>query len=112
MKKTFEKEIHQLHANFCQALADPKRILILYEIVNGNKSVSELAASLGLRQANISQHLMVLRERGLVVSKREGTSIYYSLANPKIIQALDLLREVLAEKLEQSRDLAATLAAF
>ena len=112
MKKAFEKEIYQLHAAICQALADPKRILILYEIVNGNKSVSELAASLGLRQANISQHLMVLRERSLVVANREGTSIYYSIANPKIIQALDLMREVLADKLEQSRDLAATLAAF
>lgn len=112
MKKAFEKEIYQLHADICQALADPKRILILYEIVNGNKSVSELAASLGLRQANISQHLMVLRERSLVVAQREGTSIYYSLANPKIVEALDLMREVLAEKLAQSRNLADTLAAF
>jgi DNA-binding transcriptional ArsR family regulator len=110
MKNDFSEEIHQLHADICQALSDPKRILILYELKEGRKSVGQLAGDLNLKQANLSQHLMVLREREMVKTQREGAVIFYSLANTKVIEALDLLREVLAEKLQKSSLLAHTLA--
>jgi DNA-binding transcriptional ArsR family regulator len=109
MEKEFQNEIYQLHANICQALSDPKRILILYELKEGRKSVTQLAVSLNLKQANLSQHLMVVREREMVKTERQGTAVYYSLVSVKVIEALDLLREVLAEKLQKTSLLANSL---
>ncbi|MBI1824288.1 MAG: winged helix-turn-helix transcriptional regulator [Nitrospirae bacterium] len=110
MEKDFQNEVYQLHADICQALSDPKRILILYELREGRRSVGQLAANLNLKQANLSQHLMVLREREMVKMERQGTAVYYSLVNLKVIEALDLLREVLAEKLYKTSMLANSLA--
>ena len=99
------EEIYQLHAEICQALADPKRLLILNALRDGRRSVGELVVALDLRQANVSQHLGVLRQRSMVVAEREGAQVYYHLAHPKIIQALDILREVLAEQLARKAEL-------
>ncbi len=71
--------------------------------------MGQLVTSLGLPQANVSQHLAILRERGIVTTRREGTSIYYSLANPKIAQACDLVRDVLADQLAEKQALAHSL---
>jgi DNA-binding transcriptional ArsR family regulator len=101
VNKTLKEEIHRLHADLCQALSDPKRILILYELRNTERSVSDLSERLGIRQSNLSQHLSLLRERAMVSARRRGSNIYYSLTHPKIIEALDLLREVLADKLHR-----------
>jgi ArsR family transcriptional regulator len=106
MSKELAHEIAQLHAGVCQALGDPKRILILYELSQGKKNVSELAEALGMSQATASRHLKVLRDRAMVTTEREGVNIYYSLADRRIIQALDLLREVLASILERRKELA------
>ena len=103
MKNGFVEEIHQLHADLCQALADPKRILILYALSEHSLTVGELTELLGIRQSNVSQHLAVLRDRGLVASERDGTSIHYSLKYPMVIEALDQLRGVLKEKLNDTR---------
>lgn len=65
-----------------------------------------MARALGLRQANLSQHLMLLRERGIVTTRRQGLNIYYSLSSPKIVQACEIMREVLAEHLARSAELA------
>lgn len=94
-----ESEIYQLHAQICRALSDPKRLLIINELRTGEKSVGELASSLGLAQANVSQHLSVLRDKRLVTTRRDGTTIYYSLSDAKIIEAFDLLREVMSDLL-------------
>jgi ArsR family transcriptional regulator len=94
------EEILELHAQVCAGLADPKRIMILYELVPGPRNVSDLAASLSMPQPAVSRHLKVLRERGMVSSERHGASVRYSLADQRIIQALDLLRAVLASKLQ------------
>jgi ArsR family transcriptional regulator len=66
-------------------------------------------SDLGLPQTNVSQHLAILRERGIVSTRREGTSIYYSLANPKIGQACDMVQEVLADQLARNQVLARSL---
>jgi len=96
------QEVHQLHAELCQALADPKRILILYALGEGPCSVGELALTLKLRQSNVSQHLGVLRERGLVVAERVGTHMRYTLKFPEVLSALDLLRGVLKANLAEA----------
>lgn len=106
MPRPPESEIRELHAQICQALADPTRILLLYALVDGPKNVSELAAELELSQPNVSRHLKVLRERGMATASREGANVVYSLADKRVIKALDLMREVLADHLAQRAQLA------
>jgi DNA-binding transcriptional ArsR family regulator len=100
------QEITALHAGICSALADPRRILLLYALNEKPRNVSELADELGISQPTASRHLNLLRERGLVTAKREGQSVVNSLADQRIIEALDLLREVLASNLQSQAVLA------
>jgi DNA-binding transcriptional ArsR family regulator len=109
MAKPLQEELAQFHAGICQALADTTRIAILYELAEGRKNVSQLVEALGSPQATVSRHLKVLRERGVVNNERDGVHIYYSLADQRIIEALDLLRGVMADILAQRRRLAEAL---
>ncbi len=106
MSLSLPQEVSLLHAQICQGLADPKRILLLYALSRGPRRVTDLAKALGLPQPTVSHHLKILRERGLVVVEREGVAAYYSLADRRVLDALDLLRAVLADLLEQQADLA------
>lgn len=96
-------ELNQLHASVCKGLADPKRLLIIYTLREGERSVGEICEQLDLPQANVSQHLAVMRERGLVQARKDGQFVYYSLTTPKIVEAVDLLREVMAMHLAQTK---------
>lgn len=91
-------ELHQLHAQVCKAIADPKRLLIINELRDRELSVGDLCEALGLTQSNASQHLAVLRERRVVSTRRVGTTVFYALNGTKVVQAVDLLREFLAEE--------------
>ncbi len=93
------QELLQLHASVCKGLADAKRLLIINALRDGEMAVSELCTTLELPQANVSQHLAILRDKGLVKSRRDAQFVYYSLTSHKIIEAMDLLREVMAEQL-------------
>ncbi len=95
MDAALEREVNLLHANICQALADPKRILLLYALRERPMHVNELAEALHVPQPTASRHLKVLRERQLVAAEREGASVRYSLADERVIDALDTLRMVL-----------------
>jgi ArsR family transcriptional regulator len=97
MNSTLEIEVHQLHAEVCGGLADPNRIMILYELSAGPKNVTELCSALSMPQPLVSRHLKVLRERGMVAFERKGTVIVYRLGDERLIQALDLLRAVMRE---------------
>lgn len=99
MDKQVAAELHELHARVCKAIADPKRLLIINELRDRELSVSDLCEALDLSQSNVSQHLAILRERGVVSTRRAGTSVIYMLRGTKVIQAVDLLREFLAEDL-------------
>ena len=92
-------ELIALHAKVCKGIADPKRLLIINALRNGERSVMDLCNELHLPQANVSQHLAVLRERGLVSARRDAQRVFYSLTSMKIIEAIDLLREVMAEQM-------------
>ena len=83
-----EQEVDLLHSRICHALADPKRILILYTLAEGAKYVNELVADLDVPQSTVSRHLAILRERGLVHSEREGTAVCYTLSDKRIIDAI------------------------
>lgn len=104
MKGT-DSAVFQLHAEICKTLSNSTRLMILNFLRDGEKSVSELAKLVGARQANVSQHLAVLRQRGIVTTRKQGANIYYSVANPKIIHACDMIREVLFEQLARAKEL-------
>lgn len=104
-----QMQLFRLQAEICKTMADSKRLMILHELRESEMSVGQLVSNLDLPQANVSQHLAILRERGIVTARREGTSVYYSLANPKIGQACDLVQEVLADQLARNQALANTL---
>ncbi len=101
-----DKKIFEMHAEICKVFTNPKRLEIISLLRDWEKTVSELAELADVPQANISQHLTVLRQNGVVTTRREGANIYYKIANPKILQACDLMREVLLEKLSESEKLA------
>jgi len=109
MNNALETEITQLHAEICGGLADPNRIMILYELSAGSKNVTELCNALKMPQPLISRHLKILRERGMVTTERRGTVIIYSLADVRLTQALDLLRAVMRDGLAKR---AALVSAF
>ena len=94
-----EQEIALLHTHICEGLGDPKRVLILYLLSAGPRNVTEITEALGIPQPTVSHHVKVLRDRGLIVARKEGTAIYYSLADTRIIAALDLMRALLADML-------------
>jgi ArsR family transcriptional regulator len=98
---TLKQEIMQLEADFCAALSDPTRIFILYALDISPLNVSELTNELSIPQPTTSRHLKILRERGLVYARRQGTVITYHLADRRIIQALDLLRSAMRDRLTQ-----------
>lgn len=100
------QQVTQLHADICSALADPRRILILYALSEQPRNVSQIAKEVGISQPAASRHLNLLRERGMVSSRREGQSVVYELADKRTIQALDLLRGILADRLKARGELA------
>lgn len=101
--------IYQLHAQFCKTLADASRLLIISELAKGELSVGELVRRLGLRQSNVSKHLSMMKEHGLVNYRREGSNVYYSLSDSRISQAIQLLKEAQAAQIEKRRLLTSTL---
>lgn len=104
MEQTLVEEVNLLHAQMCQGLADPTRILILYLLADNARYVSELAGMLDVRQPTVSHHLKVLRDRGLVTVTREGNAMRYELRDHRVVEALDLLRAVMGDILsEQAR---------
>lgn len=105
--KAIASEIYRLQAEICRTLADPIRLEIIENLKNGERTVSELVAAMGLRQANVSQHLAVLRQAGLVLTRRQATTVYYRLSYPEITEACRITRQILMEQLSQGSRLVA-----
>ena len=99
------QEISQLEADFCSALSDPNRLLLLYALSEGPRNVTELSNELDITQPTTSRHLKVLRERGLVYTVRQGNTVTYHLTDARLIQALDLLRTVMRDRFAHRADL-------
>lgn len=99
MDKNMEERMFQMHAEVCKSMANPTRLKIINLLGEGEKSVEELRKKLKLPKANLSQHLSILRQRKIVAARREGLNVYYKCANPKMLKACEILREVLMEQL-------------
>ena len=103
-----DKMIFEMQANICKVFSHPKRLEILCELKSGEKSFGELQDTTSLSKANLSQHLSILRERGVINARRESQHMYFSVANPKITQACELMHEVLCEQIEAQHKVTAT----
>jgi ArsR family transcriptional regulator len=99
ISQTLAQEVSQMEADLCSAFADPTRILILYTLDEKPCNVGELAEELQVPQPSISRHLKVLRDRGLVAGVRQGATIQYQLVDKRLIQALDLLRSLMRDRI-------------
>ena len=103
-----EKErtaIYRLHAEFCKTLSDANRLLIITELAKGEASVNELVRKLSLQQSNVSKHLSLMREHGLVEFRKEGSTIFYNLSDSRIYEAIKLLIEAQADLIEKRHSL-------
>ena len=98
-----EDELYRLQADFCKGMAHPKRIQILGLLKGGEKTVNELAKSAGISQANMSQHLALLRQFGLLSTRREGNNIYYAISDRRIVDACELVRSCIGERLRKAQ---------
>lgn len=101
-----DEKLFKLKAELCKTFADPKRLAIINELRGGEKTVGEIAQALSIQHAVASRHLALLRNRGVVLPRREGTSVYYCLSDPSIIAACDLIHQVLLNSLTENKELA------
>lgn len=97
-----DKERYKLHADFCKFMANPKRIEILFLLGEQELCVEEITEKMGINIPNVSQHLSIMRERGLVETRRKGTKIYYRIANTKTLQACLIMRDAMIEQMEKN----------
>ena len=94
-----KKDFYIIHSDVCKTLANPKRQEILDNLREKALTVNEIVKKTGISQANLSQHLAILRTKGIVTSRRDGINVCYSITNSKIIQAFDLISQVLNDSL-------------
>jgi ArsR family transcriptional regulator len=97
--------VYLLKAEFFRTLGHPARVRILQLLREGERTVGALQAALELDSSGTSQHLAALRRQGLVATRREGTSVHYRIRDARILELLELAREILAAGLEQDRAL-------
>lgn len=102
-------ELYKLKAELCKTFSDPKRLMLIDTLRRGEATVNDLTEAVGFQQAVVSRNLAILRHRGIVKTRREGTRIYYSLTDTKIGEACDLVHKVLLEQMENRKRLAERL---
>ncbi len=106
MPSDFDMELFKLKANMSKLFSDPKRLMIINELRDGEKQVGELAQRLHIPQAVVSRQLGLLRNGGVVNFRRDGTNVYYSVSDRKIIEACDIVHEVLMNRIAKNREFA------
>jgi len=111
MEREREEQLYRLQADLCQVLAEPTRLKLLSLLGEGPRAVKDLVEATGERQAKISQHLTIMRQHGIVRTQHVGTEAHYTLADPRILEACRITRDVLLQKLSQQASLAALLVA-
>lgn len=109
MEREREEQLYRLQADPCRVLAEPTRLKLLALLGEGPRAVKDLVEATGERQAKISQHLTVMRKLGIVRTQRVGKEAHYSLADPRILEACRITRDVLLQQLKQQASLAALL---
>lgn len=93
-------EIMDFQAQVCKTFSNAKRLEFLNLLKAGEMTVSDITNALGTTKSNTSQHLMVMRMRGILKTRRDGTNVYYRIANEKLISACSLMQEALAQVMD------------
>lgn len=93
------EDLFDRHAAFCKVFSSPTRLRIMWQLNEGEKSVGDLAETLGIPLVNASQHLRVMKDRGAVTTRRQGRTIFYRITNAKFLEGARLVREGLVEEL-------------
>ena len=106
------EKLYELQADVCKIFSNAKRLEIINTLKDRELSASELIEKIGLNKVSLSQHMSVLKSKGVVRTRRDGVNIYYRIANPKIIQACHLMREVLLEQLQEKGKIVAAIVPF
>ena len=96
-----DDQLYAYHAEMCKVFSHPKRLELINILRDKEMSAGELGERLGLAPANLSQHLTMMRERHILVSRKEGNMVYYRIADSRLLEAFDLLREILFEQIRQ-----------
>jgi ArsR family transcriptional regulator len=97
--------VHEVKANLFRVLGHPARVRILELLRDGERSVGALQAALGLDSGGTSQHLAALRRIGLVESRREGTSVYYRVADERVFELLETGRGIITRRLAEQQSI-------
>ncbi len=96
-----EEQIYSYHAEMCKVFSHPKRLKVINLLRDKEMSAGEIGIRLEMTPANLSQHLSMMKERHILVSKKEGNVVYYRIANPHLLEAFDLLRKIMFEQIRQ-----------
>lgn len=100
-----ERVLIEMQARICHVLSSPRRLEVLYALRDGEVSAGELARLLDTSQANVSQHLALMRQHGMVTARKDGQTMYYRLVSREILGACDAVRRVLLEQLTRQQEL-------
>ncbi|MBS1879976.1 MAG: helix-turn-helix transcriptional regulator [Actinobacteria bacterium] len=103
--------IHQVKAEFFRTLGHPARVRVLELLRDGEMTVGQLQAELGLDSSGASQHLAAMRRAGILEARKEGTSVHYSVRDPRVFQLLESARQVIGSHLEEANALLGELGA-
>ena len=96
-----DEQIYEYHAEMCQVFSHPKRLEVINVLRDGEMTVTELAEKLGMTVGNLSQHLSLMKNRHILLSRKESNMVYYRILNPKLIRCFDMMREMLFEQIRQ-----------
>lgn len=99
-------EIFKLHAEYCRTLANPKRLMMLALLNRREMSVGQIAEAIGVPLATASQHLSVLRNKHVVEARKEGQTVYYQPADPRLLEACSMIRTVLLDGMKSRGEIA------
>ena len=98
-------EIYEIHAEFCRALANPKRLMIISLLKDKKLTVGELATALDLTVSNISQHLKVMKNYQILSSEKVGHKVYYYLTDMRLVKTCEKIREIISDQYMKRRDI-------
>ncbi|MCB9452613.1 MAG: winged helix-turn-helix transcriptional regulator [Anaerolineaceae bacterium] len=99
------EELNLMHERICRSVNDPRRLQIMYALDEEPRHVTALAQALGIPQSSVSRHLTILRQRALVIAERDGAAVVYRLADHRIIEVMEIMRQVLREGLARQNNI-------
>lgn len=99
------KEIYKLHADFCKFMGNAKRIEMMFVLGDNEKCVDEIAKTMGINISNVSQHLAIMKEKGVVEVRRDGVKMYYKISNPRTLEACIIMRDLMIEQCNKKANL-------